>query len=149
MQDSFHQLTELLATHQYKGLQPTLHARLLPQSADAESNKDELISRKEIEKANHDRSAHDLPILPAGCIVIYFDPVSKTWLVGKIAQHTHDQAYLIETEAGRLISHNRRDIHRLHITFVPNLPEPYLNHQSVQAEKTNPGLVPVGGKPSI
>ena len=49
---------ELLATHQYKGLQPTLCARLLHQSADAESNKDELISCKEIEKANHDRSAH-------------------------------------------------------------------------------------------
>ena len=35
---------ELLATCQYKGLQPTLHARLLPQSTVAESNKDELIS---------------------------------------------------------------------------------------------------------
>ena len=59
--------TELLATHWYKGLQPTLRARLLPQSTVAESNKDELISHKEIEKANHDRSAHDLPIMPVGC----------------------------------------------------------------------------------
>ena len=91
----------------------------------------------------------DLPILPVGCIVTYFDPVSKTWLVGKIAQRTHDLAYLIETEAGRLISHNRCDIRRSHLTFVPNLPKPYLKHQSVQAEKPNPGLVPVGGKPSI
>ena len=77
---------ELLATCQYKGLQPTLHARLLPQSTVAESNKDELISHKEIEKANHDRSAHDLPILPIGCIVTYFDHVSRTWQVGKICQ---------------------------------------------------------------
>ena len=137
---------ELLATCQYKGLQPTLRARLLPQSTVAESNKDELISCKEIEKANHDRSAHDLPILPVGCIVTYFDHVSKTWLVGRIAQHTHDQAYLIETEAGRLISCNRR---RSHLTFVPRQPELYQNHQSVQAEKPNPELVPVGGKPSI
>ena len=140
---------ELLATHQYKGLQPTLHARLLPQSTVAESNKDKLISHKEIEKANHYRSAHDLPILPVGCIVTYFYHVSKTWLVGRIAQHTHDRAYLIETEAGRLISHKRRDIHRSHLTLVPQQPELYQNHQSVQAEKPNPELVPVGGKPSI
>ena len=140
---------ELLATCQCKGLQPTLHARLLPQSTVAESNKDELISHKEIEKANHDRSTHDLPILPVGCIVTYFDHVSKTWLVGRIAQRTHDRAYLIETEAGRLISHNRCDIRRLHLTFVPRQPELYQNHQSVQAEKPNPELVPVGGKPCI
>ena len=140
---------ELLATCQYKGLQPTLHARLLPQSTVAESNKDELISHKEIEKANHDRSAHDLPILPVGCIVTYFDHVSKTWLVGRIAQCTHDQAYLIETEVGRLISRNRRDIRRSHLTFIPQQPKLYQNHQSVQAEKPNPELIPVGGKPCI
>ena len=75
---------ELLATCRYKGLQPTLCARLLPTVA--ESNKDELISHKEIEKANHDRSAHDLPIMPVGCTVTYFEHMSKTWLVGKIAQ---------------------------------------------------------------
>ena len=78
-------LAELLATRRYKGLQPTLRARLLPQSTIVESNKDELSSRKEIEKANHDRSAHDLPILPVGCTVTYFDHVSRTWLLGKIA----------------------------------------------------------------
>ena len=77
---------ELLATRQYKGLQPSLHARLFTQSTVAGSNKEELISCKEIEKANHDRSAHDLPILPVGCTVTYFDHVSKTWQVGKIAQ---------------------------------------------------------------
>ena len=97
---------ELLATCWYKGLQPTLHARLLPQSTVAESNKDELISHKEIEKANHDRSAHDLLILPVRCTVTYFDHVSKAWLVGRITQCNHDCAYLIETEAGRLVSHN-------------------------------------------
>ena len=78
-----------------------------------------------------------------------FDHVSKTWQVGKIAQRTHDRAYLIETEVGRLISCNRHDICRSHLTFVPNLPDPYLKHQSVHDEKSNPGLVPVGGKPSI
>ena len=140
---------ELLATHQYKGLQPSLRARLFTKSTVAESNEEELISHKEIEKANHDRSAHDLPILPVGCIMTYFDHVSKTWQVGKIAQQTHDRAYLIETEVGRLISCNRRDIHRSHLTFVPNLPDPYPKHQSVHDEKFKPGLVLVGGKPSV
>ena len=103
---------DLLATCWYKGLQPTLCARLLPQSTVAESNKDELISCKEMEKANHKRSAHDLPILPVGCTVTYFDHMSRAWLLGKIAQCTHDCAYLIETEAGRQVSCNRCDIHR-------------------------------------
>ena len=77
---SLSSLAELLATHQYKGLQLTLRARLLPQSV-AESHTDELISQKEIEKTNHDRSAHDLPILPVGCTVTYFDHMSKVWLL--------------------------------------------------------------------
>ena len=50
---------------------------------------------------------------------------------------------------GRLISHNRHDICRLHLTFVPRQPKLYQNHQSVQAEEPTPELVPVGGKPSI
>ena len=138
---------ELLATCWYKGLQPILHARLLPQFTVAGSNKDELISCKEIEKANHDRSAHDLPILPVGCTVTYFDHVSRAWLLGRIAQHTLDHAYLIESEAGRLVSCNRHDICRSHLAFVPNLPEPHLKPKSVKAaEKSNPGLAPVGVK---
>ena len=64
-------------------------------------------------------------------------------------QRTHDRAYLIETEVGRLISHNRCDIHRSHLTFAPNLPDLYPKHQSVHDEKLNPGLVPVGGKLSV
>ena len=74
----------------------------------------------------------------------YFDHVSKTWLVGKIAQCTHDQAYLIETEVERLLSCNRCDICRSHLTFVPNLPKPHPKPQSVKAEKSNQGSAPVG-----
>ena len=44
---------------------------------------------------------------------------------------------------------NRHDICRLHLTFVPQQPKLYHNHQSVQAEKPNPEMVPVGGKPCI
>ena len=97
-----------------------------------------------MEKANHDRLAHDLPILPVGCTVAYFDHVSKAWLIGKIAQGTHDRASLIETEAGRLVSCNRFDIHRSHLIFVPDLPEPHLKPLSSKAEKSNPRLAPVG-----
>ena len=141
--------TELLSTHWYKGVQPTLHARLLPHSTMSDYNTEQLIAEKDSEKANHDRSAHDLPILPVGCIVTYFDPVSRAWLLGRIAQWTHNHAYLIESKTGRLVSHNRCDICRSHLTFVPHQPEPYQNHQSVQAEKPNPELVSVDGKPSI
>ena len=105
---------ELLATCQYKGLKPTLHAKLLPHSTMSEYNTDWLIAQKDSEKANHDRSAHDLPILPVGCTVTYFDHMSKVWLVDKIAQCTHDRAYLIETETGRLVSCNRHDMCRSH-----------------------------------
>ena len=131
-----------------QGLQPTLHAMLLPRSTVAESNKDELISHKEIEKTNHDRSAHDLPILPVGCIVTYFDHESKVWVVGRIAERTHDCAYLIETEAGRLVSHNGCDIHQSDLTFVP-ISKPNLKPQSCKAQKSNSGLAPVSAKPSV
>ena len=50
---------------------------------------------------------------------------------------------------GRLITCNRHDICRSHLTFVPNLTNPYPKHQSVHDEKLNPGLVPVGDKPSV
>ena len=128
---------ELLSTHQYKGLQLTLHARLLPHSTMSDYNTEQLIAQKDSEKANHDRSAHDLPILPVGCTVTYFDHLSRAWLLGRIAQRTHDHAYLIESKTGRLVSHNRHDIHRSHLTFVPNPPEPHLKPQSVNAEMSN------------
>ena len=138
---------ELLSTHWYKGLQPTLHARLLPYSTMSDYNTEQLIAQKDSEKANHDRSAHDLSILPVGCPVTYFDHVSRAWILGRIAQHTHDHAYLIKSKTGRLVSHNRHDIHRSHLTFVPNPPEPHLKPQSVNAEMSNPGSTTVCVKP--
>ena len=76
---------EIPSTHQYKGLQPTLHAKLLHFSILSDYNTEQLIAQKDNEKANHDMSAHDLPILPVGCTVTYFDHVSKVWLVGRIS----------------------------------------------------------------
>ena len=106
-------------------------------------NTEQLIAWRDSEKANHDKSAHDLPILPVGCTVTYFDHVSRAWLLGRIAQCTHDRAHLIESKTGRLVSHNRHDICRSHLTFVPNPPEPYLKSQSVNVEMSNPGLTTV------
>ena len=60
-------------------------------------------------------------------------------LLGRISQHNHDCVYLIETETGRLVSHNRRDICRSHLTFVPNLPEPHLKPKSVKADSQTQG----------
>ena len=79
----------------------------------------------------------------------YFDHVSKVWLVGRIAQHTHDCTYLIETEAGRLVSYNRHDICRSHLTFIPNLPEQNPKPQSIRIEMSNPGLAPVSIKSNV
>ena len=139
---------ELLSTRWYKGLQPSLHARLLPHSTMSDYNTEQLIAQKDSEKANHDRSAHDLPIVLVGCTVTYFDHVSGAWLLGRIAQRTHDRAYLIEYKTGRLVSCNRCDIHRSNLTFVPNPPEPYLKPQSVNAEMSNPGSTTVCVKPA-
>ena len=130
---------------QYIWLQPTLRARLLPHSTVGESNKEQLIASKDSEKVNHDRSAHDLPI---GCTVTYFDHVSNVWVVGRVAEHTHKNAYLIQTEAGRLVSHNTCDICQSQLSFVP-LPEPNLKPQSVQAQKSNSRLAPGLAKPCV
>ena len=53
--------------------------------------------------------ANDILVLSVGCTVIYFDNVSKIWLVSKIALHTYDREHFIETDEGRLISNNRHD----------------------------------------
>ena len=78
----------------------------------------------------------------------YFDHVSKVWVVGRIVECTHDHAYLIETEAGRLVSHNRCDICQSDLTFVP-IPKPNLKPQLCKAQKSNTGLAPVSVKPSV
>ena len=69
-------------------------------------------------------------------------------MVGRIAEHTHDHAYLIETEAGRLVSCNRCDICQSDLTFVP-ISKPNLKPQSCKAQKSDSGLAPVSPKPSV
>ena len=43
---------EILSPHQYKGLQPTLHAKLLPHSTMSDYNTEQLIAQKDSNKAN-------------------------------------------------------------------------------------------------
>ena len=84
---------ELLADRQFKGLQPTLHAKLTPNSSFSEQAKEQLVAKKEIEKSQHDKSAHDLQILAIGSTVMYYDHKSKSWLVGRVTECQHDRAY--------------------------------------------------------
>ena len=138
---------ELLAGRQFKGLQPTLCAKLTPNSSFAEQAKEQLVSKKEIEKSQHDKSAHDLQILAIGSTVMHYDHKSKSWLVGRVTEHIDidDRAYLIETESGTMVSHNRCDIHPLSLTFTP-LPKPGVKPMPNDDIMSNPGSVPVSGK---
>ena len=136
---------ELLAGRQFKGLQPTLHAKLTPTSSFSEQAKEQLVSKKEIEKSQHDKLAHDLQILAIGSTVMYYDHKSKSWLVGRVTEHQHDRAYLIETESGTMVSHNRHDIHPPSLTFT-SLPKPSVKPLPNNGNVPNPGSVPVSGK---
>ena len=136
---------ELLAGRQFKGLQPTLHAKLTPNSSFSEQAKEQLVSKKEIEKSQHDKSAHDLQILAIGSTVMYYDHKSKSWLVGRVTECQHDRAYLIETESGTMVSRNRHDIHPSSLTFTP-LPKPSVKPMPNNGIVSNPGSVPVSGK---
>ena len=98
---------ELLAGRQFKGLQPTLHEKLTPTSSFSEQAKEQLVSKKEIEKSQHDKLAHDLQILAIGSTVMYYDHKSRSWLVGRVTECQHDRASLVETESGTMVSCNR------------------------------------------
>ena len=103
------------------------------------------MSKKEIEKSQHDKSAHDLQILAIGSIVMYYDHKSKSWLVGRVTECQHDRAYLIETESGTMVSHNRHDIRPSSLTFTP-LPKLSVKPMPNNGIVSNPGSVPVSGK---
>ena len=98
-----------------------------------------------MEKSEHDKSAHDLQILAIGSIVMHYDHRSKSWLSGRITEHQHDQAYLIETESGTMVSRNRCDIHPSSLTFAP-LPKPSVKPMPNNGNVSNPGSVIVSGK---
>ena len=136
---------ELLASRQFKGLQPTLRAKLTPNSSFSEQAKEQLVSRKEIEKSQHDKCAHDLQILAIGTTVMYHDHKSKSWLVGRVTECQDDRAYLIETESGTMVSRNRHDIHPSSLTFTP-LPKPSVKPMPNNGIVSNSGSVPVSGK---
>ena len=136
---------ELLAGRQFKGLQPTLRAKLTPTSSFSEQAKEQLVSKKETEKSQHGKSAHDLQIIAIGSTVMYYDHKSKSWLVGRVTECQHDRAYLIETESGTMVSRNRHDIHPSSLTFTP-LPKLSVKPMPNNGIVSNPGSVPVSGK---
>ena len=69
----------------------------------------------------------------------------QSWLVGRITEHQHDQAYLIATELGTMVSHKRLDICPSSLTFTP-LPKPSVKPMPNDGNISNPGSVPVSGK---
>ena len=98
-----------------------------------------------MEKSQHYKSAHDLQILAIGSTVMYYDHRSKSWLVGRITEHQHDWAYLIETKSGTMVSCNRYDIHPSSLIFTP-LPKPSVKPMRNNGNVSNPGSVPVSSK---
>ena len=76
---------------------------------------------------------------------MYYDHKSRSWLVGRVTECQHDRVYLIETESGTMVSHNRCDIHPSSLTFTP-LPKPSVKPMPNNGIVSNPGSVPVSGK---
>ena len=72
--------------------------------------------QKEKEKCRHDVSAHDLPVIPVGATVAYINKDLKTWSIGKVEKH-ENHSYVILTEEGRLVSHNRVHLHKTNVSF--------------------------------
>ena len=67
--------------------------------------------QKEKEKCGHDTSAHDLPVIPVGATVAYFNKDLKTWSFGKV-EKCENCSYVILTEDYRLISRNQVHLRR-------------------------------------
>ena len=76
---------------------------------------------------------------------MYYDHKSKSWLVGRVTECQHSRTYLIETESGTMVSHNRCDIHPSSLTFTP-LPKIGVKLMPYNGIVSNPGSVPVSGK---
>ena len=106
--------------------------------------KEQLVAKKEMEKSQHDKSAHNLQILAIGSTVMYYDHRSKSWLVGRITEHQHDQAYLTKTESGTIVLCNRCGIHPSSLTFTP-IPKPSVKSMPNNGNVSNPGSVPISG----
>ena len=86
---------------QFRGILPFFQDR-----GAAESVKEHVMLQKEKEKCRHDALAHDLPVIPVGAIVAYTNKDLKTWSIGWV-ESCEGRSYVVATEEGRLVSHNR------------------------------------------
>ena len=84
--------------------------------------------QKEKEKCRHDASAHDLPVIPVGAIVTYINKDLKTWSIGRVESH-EGRSYVVATEEGRLVSHNRVHLCKTNVSF--GMPTTSLNKSLV------------------
>ena len=100
-----------LMGRQFRGLLP-----FLQDCGTAESVKEQVMLQKEKGKQRHDTSAHDLLTIPIGATVTYLDMDLKTWSIGKVESH-EGRSYVVATEEGRLVSHNRVHLHKTNVSF--------------------------------
>ena len=81
-----------------------------------ESVKEEVMLHKEREKYRHGAVVHDLPAVPVGATVSYINKDLKSWSIGRVESHD-DRSYVVATEDGRLVSHNRVHLHKTNVSF--------------------------------
>ena len=86
---------------QFRGLLPLFQDRGAPKRVQGY-----VMLQKEKEKCRHDAVAHDLPAVPVGATVSFINKDLKTWSIGEV-ESCEGRSYVVATEDGRLISHNR------------------------------------------
>ena len=94
--------------------------RILPFFQDSDtamSVKEHVTLQKEKEKCRHDALAHDLPFIPVGATVTYINKDLKTWSIGRVKRR-EGRSYVVATEEGRLVSHNRVHLCKTMYHFV-------------------------------
>ena len=82
----------------------------------AESVKEQVMLQKEKEKCRHDASAQDLPVIPVGATVTNINKDLKTWSIGRV-ECCEGRSYVVATEEGRLVSHNRVHLCKTNVSF--------------------------------
>ena len=136
---------ELLAGRQFKGLQPTLCAKLTPIANFQNRQKNNWCLGKRLRSLNMTSQHMIYRSSLLGLQSCIMTTSHKSWLVGRVTECQHDRAYLIETESGTMVSRNRHDICPSSLTFTP-LPNPSVKPMPTNGNVSNPGLVPVSGK---
>ena len=60
--------------------------------------------------------ANDLPAVPVGATVSYVNKDLKTWSIGRV-KSCNGRSFVVATEDGRLVSHNRVHLCKTNMSF--------------------------------